>query len=130
MVIGHNRKSLAVRLAAGQALPSPIWTRGVVDTGSNVTCVTPSIFQRLGLLPTGQGHSHTVAGQAAVNLFEVSLSIPPPANAAGPMLTRRDLTVMEMPSPIPGVEVLIGTDVLRDCKLSVDRRARQLTLEF
>jgi hypothetical protein len=130
VVIGHNRKDLAVRLAAGQALPSPVWTTGVIDTGTNVTCVTPDVLQRLGLIPTGQGKSQTVAGEAAVNLFEVSLSIPPAGNVAGPMLTRRDLTVMEMPSPIPGVEVLIGMDVLLDCKLLLDGPARQLTLEF
>jgi hypothetical protein len=46
------------------------------------------------------------------------------------MLTRRDLVVMEMPIPVPGVEVLIGLDILLDCKLLLDGPARQLTLEF
>jgi hypothetical protein len=46
------------------------------------------------------------------------------------MLTRRDLIVMEMPSPIPGVDVLIGLDVLLDCKLLLDGPARSFTLEF
>jgi hypothetical protein len=102
----------------------------VIDTGSTVTCVTPALLQRLGLRPIGQGSSHTVAGQAAVNLFEVSLSIPPAANVPGPMLTRGDLVVMEMPSPIPGVEILVGMDVLLDCKLFLDGPARRFTLEF
>jgi hypothetical protein len=60
----------------------------------------------------------------------VSLSIPPPGGAGGPMLTRRDLTVMEMPGPIPGVEVLIGLDILLDCKMLLDGPARQFMLEF
>jgi hypothetical protein len=130
VIVGHNRKALAAVLAAGQPPPSPIWTTGVVDTGTNVTSVTPLVLQQLGLFSTGQATSHTVSGQTAANLFEVSLSIPPPGNVAGPMLTRRDLTVMEMPSPIPGVEVLIGLDILLDCKLLLDGPAREFTLEF
>lgn len=130
VLIGHNRKALAVLLAAGGALPSPVSTKAVVDTGTNVTCVDPAVLQRLGLLSTSQGTSQTAAGQAAVKLFEVSLSITPPANSAGPMLTRRDLIVMELPCPIPGVDVLVGMDILLDCRLLVDGPARQFSLEF
>jgi hypothetical protein len=46
------------------------------------------------------------------------------------MLTRHDLTVMEMPSPIPGVEVLIGLDILLNCKLVLEGPARRFTLDF
>src|SRR5262249_19019032 len=129
-VVGHTRQAIRARLGAGQPLPSPVWTTAVIDTGSNVTCVTPGVLQRLGLSVLAQGSSQTAAGVAAVNLFQVSLSIPPPANVPGPMLTRRDLVVMEMPSPIPGVDVLIGLDVLLDCKLLLDGPARRFTLEF
>jgi hypothetical protein len=130
VVVGHGRNALSTLLAAGQPIPQPIWTGGVIDTGSNVTCVTPAALQRLGLLSIGQSSSHTVAGQVAVKLFEVSLSIPPAGNVQGPMLTRRDLVVMELPIPIPGVEVLVGMDVLLDCKLILDGPARRFTLEF
>jgi hypothetical protein len=130
VVVGHGRRALLDHLASGQQPPSPVWTTGVVDTGTNVTCVTSVVLQKLGLLSTGQGSSHTVSGEAAANLFSVSVSIPPPDNVPGPMLTRRDLTVMEMPSPIPGVEVLIGMDNLLDCKLLLDGPARRFTLEF
>ena len=130
VVVGHNRKALTAVVGAGQTLPPPIWTRGVIDTGTNVTCVTPAVLKKLGLTSTGQGSSQTVGGLAAVNLFEVSLSIPPAGNVPGPMLTRRDLMVMEMPSPIPGVDVLIGLDILLDCKMLLDGPARQFTLEF
>jgi hypothetical protein len=130
VVIGHGRRALGGLLAAGQPLPSPIWTPGVVDTGSTITCVTPALIQQLALQTIGTGYSQTVAGQATVNLFEVSLSIPPPGNVPGSMLTRHDLVVMEMPSPIPGVEVLIGLDILLDCKLVLDGPARRFTLAF
>jgi hypothetical protein len=130
VVIGPNRKALVAFLAAGQPLPRPVWTTGVVDTGSNVTCVSPAVLRQLGLASTAQSTSHTAAGQAVVNLFEVSLSIPPLANVQGPMLTRKDLLVMETPCLIPGVEVLIGLDILLDCILLLDGPGRQFTLEF
>jgi len=130
VVIGHGRKALLGFLAARQPIPRPAWTTGVIDTGTNITCVTPAVLQRLQLSSTMQGSSQTVGGPVAANLFEVSVSIPPARNVPGPMLTRRDLVVMEMPSPIPGVEVLIGMDILLGCKLILDGPARQFTLEF
>jgi hypothetical protein len=128
-LIGHSRNNLAALVAAGK-MPLPMWTRAVVDTGTNVTCVTPGVLRRLGLTPTGQGSTHTAAGQATVNLFEVSLGIPPAGNAPGPGFAPRDLVVMELPIAIPRVEVLIGMDVLLDCTLLVEGPARQFTLEF
>src|SRR5207244_420298 len=62
VVIGHNRKALTALLAAGQAFPSPIWTMGVIDTGSNITCVTPTVLQRLALSSSSQSSSQTVGG--------------------------------------------------------------------
>lgn len=88
------------------------------------------MLQQLGLTSTGQGSSQTAGGLAAVNLFEVSLRIPSPGNDPGSMLTRLDLMVMELPSPIPGVDVLIGLDILLDCKMLLDGPARRFTLEF
>ncbi len=46
------------------------------------------------------------------------------------MLTRGDLTVMELANPIPDVEVLIGLDILLDCRLLLDGPGRQFTLDF
>ncbi len=46
------------------------------------------------------------------------------------MLTRDDLLIMELIDPIPGVEVLIGLDILLDCRLLLDGPGRQFTLEF
>jgi hypothetical protein len=86
--------------------------------------------QRLGLTPSAQGGSHTVGGQVSTTLYEVSISIPPPRNMPGPMLTRGSLTVMELPIAIPGIDMLIGLDLLLDCKLTVDGPGRQFTLEF
>jgi hypothetical protein len=129
VLIGHNRPALARLIAAGQ-LPAPVWTKGVLDTGTNITCVTPAVLQSLGLRSTTRTRTHTVGGRAGVRLFRVSVSIPPRGNVAGPMLNEPNLKVMEMPAPIPGVEVLIGMDLLLNCRLIVDGPARQFSLEF
>src|SRR5260370_31450691 len=94
VLVGHDFRHQRTLLAAGQPLPRPVWTLGVIDTGSNVTCVTAAVLQKLGLVFTGQVASHTAAGQVIVNLFEVSLSIPPPGNLPGAMLSRPNLLVM------------------------------------
>lgn len=57
VVIGHSHNALVALSAAGQALPSPVWTRGVVDTGTTITCVTREVLQKLELSATGQGSS-------------------------------------------------------------------------
>ncbi|MBY0528366.1 MAG: hypothetical protein K2R98_33555 [Gemmataceae bacterium] len=46
------------------------------------------------------------------------------------MLTRPDLLVMEMTHVIPGVEALIGLDVLLEIKLFLEGPTRHFTLEF
>jgi hypothetical protein len=130
VLIGHDYNYQAALRTAGHALPRPDWTAGVIDTGSSVTCVTPTVLRTLGLALAGQATSHTAAGQMTVNLAEVSLNIPPPPNAQGPMLTRANLLEVGLSSPIAGVEVLIGPDIPLDGKRLLDGPARQFTLEF
>ena len=130
VVIGLSGQEAAKSLATGRPIPTPIWANGFLDTGSNVTCITKDILQRLPLLSAGQTKTRTASGQVSVNLFEVSLSIPPAGNLPGPMLTRPNLIVMELLDPIPDVDVLIGLDILLDCRLLVDGPGRQFTLDF
>jgi hypothetical protein len=107
-----------------------VWGTGVVDTGTTVTCVAGSILRQLGTAPVKQATSHTATGQLVADLYKVSLSIPAPGPSKGPMLTQRDLQVMEMTQVIPGVEALIGLDVLLGVKLLLDGPARSFTLDF
>jgi hypothetical protein len=66
----------------------------------------------------------------AADTYRVSLSIPPAQNLPGPMLTYGDMTVLELPTSLPGVDVLIGLDVLLTCKLIVDGPGGHFTLDF
>ena len=130
VLISLGATEAQLKIAAGQSLPALAWGTGVVDTGTTVTCVAGAILRKLGTLPVLQSTSLTAVGQVPVNLYKVSLSIPAPGPATGPMLTRREMTVMEMTEVIPGVDALIGLDILLDCKLHLDGPARQFTLDF
>jgi hypothetical protein len=130
VLIGISSKDAKDMVASGQHMPRPIWGTGYLDTGTSVTCVVPAVLQQLGIRATGKAGSRTVGGQVSVSLFEISLSIPAPGLIHGPMLTREDLLVMELPHPIPGLEVLIGLDILLECKFTLDGPARQFSLDF
>jgi hypothetical protein len=78
----------------------------------------------------GQGTSQTAAGPLAIDIYRASLSIPPHQNMPGPMLTSADMNVMELATLIPGVDVLIGMDLLLTIKTTIDGPLGQFTLEF
>jgi hypothetical protein len=130
VVISLKHQTMAALVAAGQPLPAPVWATGILDTGSSISCVKANILQKLGLPAIVQTSTQTSGGVVSTRLFEVSLSIPPAGNLPGPMLTRGNLVVMELADPIPDVEVLIGLDILLDCRLLLDGPARQFTLDF
>lgn len=129
-VISLNRPAMIGLIAAGQPLPAPIWTTALIDTGSTITCVSADVLQRLGISAVAQSRTQTVRGSVPVQLFEIGLSIPPAGNLPGSMLTRDDLLVMELIDPPPDVDVLVGLDILLDCRLLLDGPARQFTLDF
>ena len=117
-------------LALAQPLPSGVWGTAVIDTASTLTCVSRPVLQQFGLTPVGQGSSQTAAGLMLVDIYRISLSIPPHQNLPGPILTSADMNVMELAAPIPGVDVLIGMDLLLTIKATIDGPLGQFTLEF
>src|SRR5262249_20324809 len=108
----------------------PVWTTGILDTGTNVTCFATDLVRRLGLARMGQTTTQTASGSLSVDLFDISLSIPPLGRVAGPMLTYRDLVVMDLIDPIPAAAALIGLDILLTCRLLLDGPGRQFILDF
>lgn len=129
-VISLNRPAMIGLIAAGQSIPAPVWTTALIDTGSDITCVTADVLRQLGLSSIAQTSTQTARGSVLVRLFEVGLSIPPSGNLPGPMLTRPDLLVMELIDPPADVEVLIGLDILLDCRLFLDGPGQYFTLDF
>jgi hypothetical protein len=130
VLLGLNHQAMTALVSAGRPLPPPLCVTATFDTGSNVTCVGDHLLARLGISPLGQTYTQTASGQASVRLFEVSLSIPQFGNPPGSLLLGSQLVVMELAPPIPGVEVLLGLDVLLTGKLFLDGPARLFAVEF
>ena len=130
VVIGLDGDRIADQIAAGQPVTPPLFTRGEVDTGTNITAVSAAILRRLGVSAHYQTTTLTVAGQLAVDVFAVSLGILNLGDPAGPQLVETKLPVMELTAALPQIEVLIGLDVLLGCRFLLDGPARQFSLEF
>ena len=129
--IGLDGQTTAALRAAGLPIPAPVQAHGLIDTGSDVTVVASWVLRQLVVPVASTTSTHTAAGPFPVKLYVVSLGITDPAQPAGsPWLTQPGLLVMEAPTLLPDADVLIGLDVLLDCKMLLDGPARRLTLEF
>jgi hypothetical protein len=129
-VFGLNGPDTAALVQTGRPIPRPVQVRSMLDNGTDATAVAPHVFQKLGLKSGLSGMSHTAAGQVAVNLYRVSLTINGPAGIAGPVLVLPDLLVSELTASLPNIEALIGMDVLRQCLLILDGPGKQFILGF
>jgi hypothetical protein len=112
-----------------QPAPAAVVTRAVLDTGSNATGVSASVIQRLALVSHAGSSTQGIAGSVPVKLYRVSLSVFDSSQPVLPWFVVPDLEVMELPSHI-AVDVLIGMDVLLECRLLIDGPGRQFTLDY
>ncbi len=64
------------------------------------------------------------------DIYRVSLSLLDSPGGHVPMLTFNDMRVLELTSPLAGVDVLIGMDVLLTCRLLVDGPAHLFAIDF
>jgi hypothetical protein len=120
---------LAVLQAANQPAPASFVARAILDTGSNATGVAASIIRHFQLLPVKHSTTRGIGGAPAVDLFRVSLSVCDAAQLHLPWFTHPDLLVMELPPGFP-VDVLIGMDVLLNCRMLLDGPGRIVTIDF
>jgi Retroviral aspartyl protease len=121
--------AIAALHSSGQPVPSSIAARGLIDTGTDISVVAPSILQQMSVQVHAQRKTQAIGGPIQVRLFRVTLFI---LDASQPHLswfTLPNLLVMEMPSVLP-VDVLIGMDVIRTCKMLVDGTGGHFALEF
>lgn len=127
--VNHDASSLLDIQSAGRSAPASVVARALLDTGSNVTVIAPGILTQLGLIPCYYTATHGIGGLVQVGVYRVSLIILDASRPQPPWFTRPDLLVMDMPSPLP-VDVLIGMDVLLECRLLVDGPNRTFMIDF
>jgi hypothetical protein len=119
VMIGLHAAACHTLQQAGQQIPRPILVRGVMDTATDATAVAPGVLQALGLPQYGKAQTHTAAGPVQVNVYEISLSILSPTGAT-PMFTAPRLLATELISAAPGIDVLVGLDVILQGILHID----------
>jgi hypothetical protein len=129
VLIGPERKQILALQARGQSIPRPVVVRGVMDTAADVTAVAPRVLQALGLTSTRSVRTYTAGGSIQVGLYEISLSILP-ATGSTPLFTAPCLFVTELVHAAPGIEVLVGLDVLLQGVLNVDGPAGIFSFSF
>jgi hypothetical protein len=115
--------------AANRPTPTSVVRTGNIDTGSNITGVSAAVLRQLALAPVRNSNTQGIGGSTAVNLYHVSLSVCDAVQPPSSWFTHPDLLVMELPPGTP-VDVLIGMDVLIQCRLTVDGPAGVFTLDF
>ena len=109
-------------------IPTPNLVRGVLDCGSDITCVAERVMRLLNLAPAGQNTTQTTTGSFQVNLYEVSLSVPPVGRLPGPFAVHDYLMVMELAPTSTGIEVLVGMDILGELLFVLDGPRKEFTL--
>ena len=130
VLVNVGTQRAADLLSSGQPIPRGVWVTGSIDSGTTLSCVSRTVLRQLGLTPVGQGTSQTASGQLVADVYRVSFSIPPYQNLPGPVLTRADVKVMELATLLPGVDMLIGMDLLLTVETTVDGPGGQFTIEF
>jgi hypothetical protein len=124
-----------VSVVAGRQLPTmqnPTLFTALIDTGAQVTMISPVVAQTLGLRPIGQmpvqGVGHAISHHNAY-LFHVAFVLPLPSGVAQVPGSGINTIIFVMPNPIYGAEitstggnfdVLLGMDVIASGSLKVE----------
>lgn len=128
--VGLPAPILQTQLARKQPFLSAITVRALLDTGADAVSVAPDVLNRLGLVSSGQIRMTTASGSVLVDRYEISLSIFGSAGIAGPALVRPSWNVTSFSQSLPGIEALIGMDLIRQVVLTIDGPAGAFTLDF
>lgn len=115
--------------AVGRPVPVSVPAPALIDTATDITAVASSVLQQVGASLHGHTTTQGISGPVSVRTFKVTLFLLDERQPHLPWFVRPDLIVMELPSKL-SADVLIGLDVLLDCKLLLDGPARRFVLDF
>jgi hypothetical protein len=98
----------------GKSIPDAVLCRGLIDTGSDCTCVAVEIIKTLGVTPTGITDAY-VAGNPVpqkVQTYALGIHIVHPTGTftLPGLISAPGFDMSQM-----GIEALIGRDVLKNC---------------
>jgi hypothetical protein len=130
VVVGLNTAQVQVMQAAGQPIPPFIRINALIDTGTDVTAVTPAALAPLSLTPSGAVQTITAGGKVVVNYYEVSLTILRAGSTFAPAWAHGMWTITEFLHSAPGLDVLVGMDLVSEGLLIVDGPNQHFTLAW
>jgi hypothetical protein len=129
-LIGPEAAELQRLVSQGSALPTPLHVRGLFDSGTTVTGISPSILAAVGAAPGTCASTQTATGPVVVSLYRISFSIYDPQLPPGSDLAQSTWTVTNLPQDLPDVDVLFGMDLIRQLILTINGPKQTFSLEF
>jgi hypothetical protein len=113
-------------------VPQRVPARALLDTGASISLIDPKIPQLLGLSPTGTASILTAStGHTPFTCNEYDVSITLPHGEDGIELLFEYVPVAESTfHPAEGCDVIIGRNILADCLLVYDGKARTFCFSF
>lgn len=127
-----SQPKAAALTSAGQAVPSPVPIRGLVDTGASSTCIDPSVLSSLNLSPIGTVSVNTPTTGATphdADQYDVGLVIPATTGALPLVIPAMPVVCSELLVG-QGFHALIGRDILGQCVLVYNGATKVFTLAF
>jgi hypothetical protein len=130
--IGISQARRNALTAAGQAIPAPVRTQALVDTGASCTCVDATVLQQLGVPSTGTTPVHTPStGQTPINVNQYDVSVIILFDTPSRVLySAHTMAVVEGDLSLLGVGALIGRDILATAQLVYNGVIDIFTLSF
>lgn len=129
LLVGLCGDETTGRIQASIPVTPPLLIQAVIDTGATVSSVAPDILLRLGVVSFARTGNQTAGGVVKVNLYEVSVGLPPMFGLPNTVVLDDMLVVAEIPAALSGVDFLLGIDLLRRCVLTVNGPAGTVSLD-
>ena len=116
---------------AGMGFPPPARAQAMIDTGASISTISPRVAKDLALVPSGVTaiHSATTGGASQnSNLYDVCLAfVQPSIKVLGVNIP---VIEVDLSLSAPGVDVLLGRDLLRQCLFIYDGQSGTFVLAF
>jgi hypothetical protein len=100
------------QIPTGGIDPPIQWVRAIVDTGCSHTSIYSTVAQRCGLSIVSTGSAQTPGGVVATNIYHGDLVLRPMVGSAPFEWRFHDIGIVEMVSPNPDFEALLGMDII------------------
>jgi hypothetical protein len=113
-------------------VPPPVRTRGILDSGAELTCVDLAFVRSPGLPFRGVSLANLPAlgGTSIASVTDASLTILHPSGNPRDHFVLRDLPVLELSLGTTGYDVLIGRDALAKLRFQYSGPRKRFRLVY